>query len=188
MTMNSDSLSTLRRRDFLKLAGATTILGFSHSALAVAGGRVSILVDGSDPIASSAPVKRAAEQLSNALAAKGVNCSMAQSVDEAKSSTSCIIVAASGSDMAKDFPHAKAGMEAESSRLAPGHLEGTPAILVSGADPRGYIYGLLELAERVQFGADPKAALHLAEAIEESPANQVRFGIAAKLHTLCQLE
>src|ERR1035441_10474519 len=115
MTMNSDSLSTLRRRDFLKLAGATTILGFSHSALAVAAGRVSTLVDGIDPIASSAPVKRAAEQLSKALAAKGVNCSMAQSVDEAKSSTSCIIVAASGSDMAKDFPHAKAGMEAERS-------------------------------------------------------------------------
>ena len=174
MTMNSDSLSTLRRRDFLKLAGATTILGFSHSALAAAGGRVSILVDGSDPIASSTPVKRAAEQLSKALAAKGVNCSMAQSAGEAKSSTSCIIVAASGSDMAKDFPHAKAGMEAESSRLAPGHLEGTPAILVSGVDPRGYIYGLLELAERVQFGADPKVALHLAVAIEESPANQIR--------------
>src|ERR1035441_4138864 len=93
MTMNSDSLSTVRRRDFLKLAGATTILGFSHSALAAAGGRVSILVDGSDPIASSAPVKRAVERLSKALAAKGVNCSMAQSADEAKSSTSCIIVA-----------------------------------------------------------------------------------------------
>jgi hypothetical protein len=172
--MKADPLATIQRRDFLKAAGAVTVLGFSRTALAAPGGRVSILVDGSDPIASSGPVKRAAEQLSKALTAKGVNCSLAQSADAAKGSTSCIVVAASGSDMAKGFPPAKGEMNAESIRLAPGHLAGAPAVLVSGVDQLGYIYGLLELAERVQSGDDPSAALHLAEAIEEKPANAVR--------------
>ena len=174
MTMKSDSLSALRRRDFLKLAGATTVVGFSKTALAAPGGRVSILVDGGDATASSGPVKRAAEQLSKALTAKGVNCSVAQSADEAKGSSSCIVVAASASEMAKGFPPAKGEMNAESIRLTPGHLAGAPAVLVSGIDQLGYIYGLLELAERVQSGDDPSTALHLTEAVEEKPANAVR--------------
>jgi hypothetical protein len=36
------------------------------------------------------------------------------------------------------------------------------------------VYGLLELAERVQFLPDPLAALHLTAAVEEKPANEVR--------------
>ena len=31
-----------------------------------------------------------------------------------------------------------------------------PATFVSGSDVRGYVYGLLELAERVRFGADAR--------------------------------
>jgi hypothetical protein len=37
-----------------------------------------------------------------------------------------------------------------------------------------FVYGLLELAERVQFSPDPVAALHLTGTLEESPANEVR--------------
>ena len=173
--MAADSLSAIQRRDFLKAAGAVTLFSLTHSALAEAGGRVSILIDANDPIASSAPVKRAAERLQKALSAKGVTCAMAQSAEEVKGSSSCIVVAPSSSGLTKGFLQAKSDMTAaESTRLAPGHLEATPAILVSAVDPRGYIYGLLELAERVQFNSDPNAALHLAEAIEESPANHVR--------------
>jgi hypothetical protein len=36
------------------------------------------------------------------------------------------------------------------------------------------VYGLLELAERVRFGADARTALHTAEPVLESPANEVR--------------
>lgn len=38
----------------------------------------------------------------------------------------------------------------------------------------GFAYGILELAERVAFGADPIAALRLEHVIEEKPANDVR--------------
>ncbi len=40
--------------------------------------------------------------------------------------------------------------------------------------PRGFLYGLLELAERVQFGDNPSAALSLSKAVEEKSANEVR--------------
>ena len=47
-------------------------------------------------------------------------------------------------------------------------------MLVSASDPTGYVYGLLELTDRVRFGADPMAALALAQPLREQPANQVR--------------
>jgi hypothetical protein len=172
--MAAHPFSTIQRREFLKAAGAVTILGLTHQAMAAPGSSVAILIDSTDPISSSGPVKRSAEQLRKALADKGVDCHMAQSADEAKGTASYIVVAASGSDLAKGFPQAAAEMTAESIRLAPGHYQAAPAILVSGIDPLGYIYGLLELAERVQFGADPSEALHLSAAIQEFPANQVR--------------
>ena len=49
-----------------------------------------------------------------------------------------------------------------------------PATIVSGSDVRGYVYGLLEMAERVQFAADARVGLRLAEPILEKPANEVR--------------
>jgi hypothetical protein len=142
--------------------------------MAVPGSSVAIIIDANDAVASSGPVKRGAEQLRKALAGKGVDCRMAQSADEAKGAASCIIVAPSGSNLAKGFPQATSEMTAESILLAPGHFDGVPAILVSGIDPLGYIYGLLELAERVQFGSETSEALNLPTAIQESPANQVR--------------
>lgn len=173
--MKADPLASLQRRDFLKAAGAVTVLGLSSKAFAAApGSRVAILIDGSDAIASSGPVKRAADKLASALAAKGVNCTTSQSADEAKGANSYIVVAASGSGLAKNFPEPKSALTTESIRLAPGHLEGTPAILVSGVDALGVVYGLLELAERVEQGADSGTALHLSEPVEVKPANEVR--------------
>src|ERR1700728_4557239 len=141
--------SAIQRREFLKAAGAVTVLGFTHQAMAAHGGSVAILIDAPDPRHSSEPVKRGAERLRTALAGKGVHCRMAQSADEAKGAASYIVVAASGSDLAKGFPQSAAEMTAESIRLAPGNYQSAPAILVSGIDHLGYIYRLLELAERV---------------------------------------
>jgi hypothetical protein len=131
-------------------------------------------MDGNDAVATSEPVKRAAEKLRTALAAKNLNCQIVQSADGVKGANSCIVVASASSVHAKSFPQPKGQMPTESVFLAPGHFQGTPAILVSGADTLGFVYGLLELAERVEYGADPDSAFHLSEAIEEKPANDVR--------------
>src|SRR5207248_525073 len=50
--------------------------------------------------------------------------------------------------------------------------DGTPALLVSAGDARGFVYALLELAERVRFGGI--VALHLKDGVAEAPANRVR--------------
>ena len=173
--MAPDPLSVIQRRDFLKAAGATIVFGMTHSALADTRGRISILVDTNDPIASSPPVHRAAEQLQKALAAKGLTCEMAQSAEKANKSTFYIVVAAGSSGLAKGFPEAKEDLTSpESLRLTPGRLAEAPAILVSAIDQRGYIYGLLELAERAQFGSEAASELHIAGTVEEKPTNQVR--------------
>jgi hypothetical protein len=172
--MIPEALSAMQRRDFLKLAGATTVLSLAPGALAATSGRVSVILDANDQAASSDPVKWATGQLKKALAAKGVNCEIVQSPDRASGSALCIAVASSGSDLAKGF---RAGGELagpESLSLAPGRIGDSPAILVRATDPLGFIYGLLELAERAQFNADPVAALHQSEAVAEAPANKVR--------------
>jgi hypothetical protein len=173
--MAVDLVTTMLRREFLKLTGATAAFSFAHSALAAPSRRVSIVVDANDTIASSDPVKRAASQLRKALVGKGAICEVVESPDQAQGSTCCVLVTGAGSKLAQGFPHAGGALAGpESVRLTPGNLASTPATCVSATGPRGFIYGLLELTERVQFNPDPVAALHLAETLEENPANEVR--------------
>jgi len=58
-------------------------------------------------------------------------------------------------------------------------------VLVLGSDVRGYVYGLLELAELVRFGTDPALALHLPQTIDEKPANEIR---SVGRYFCCELE
>jgi hypothetical protein len=172
--MAAKSDSGIKRREFLKLAGAATAASLAPFASAEAIGRVAVIVDAGDSTASSGPVKRAAERLQSALSAKNVKCEIVQDAGQARGAALCIAVAPTTSNLAKGFAKSASLTAAESIRLAPGRVGDTPAILISGIDQLGYVYGLLELAERAQFSADPMAALHLSEAIEEKPANEVR--------------
>src|SRR5262249_39989758 len=93
---------------------------------------------------------------------------------EAANGEICVVVAGVESQLAKGFPARGPLTAVESLRLTPGKVGSVPAVLVSATDPRGFVYGLLELAERVQFGEDPIEALGLKQIIEEKPANEVR--------------
>jgi len=172
--MTLDVLSAMQRRDFLKLAGATTVFGLTRGAFAASSGRVAVLIDAENSAALGGPVSWAADQLKKALAAKSVQCEIVHTPEQAAGSAFCIAVAGIGSGMAKGFQPGGELAGAESLRLAPGRVGDVPAVLVSANDARGFIYGLLELAERAQFGPDPVAALHVNAAIEEKPANEVR--------------
>ncbi len=176
--MAPDSLSSIQRRDFLRLAAGVTAFSFADYAFADSSPRITVLIDAEDPVASSDPVKWAAGQLRKALSAKGATPSVVSSADHKASPdvpALIVLVAGPASHLAHGFPQSRSAMEiAESVRMAPGSLEGAPAVWVSAKDERGFVYGLLELAERVQFGNYPLAALHLAQTVEESPANKVR--------------
>jgi hypothetical protein len=64
----------MKRREFLKVAGAASAGAMAHGAIAQAGRGCTIVIDGSDPVAGAPPVQWAAEQLRAALAAKGALC------------------------------------------------------------------------------------------------------------------
>jgi hypothetical protein len=172
--MKTDAFRKIPRRDFLKLAGAAGAYGVSPSTFAQRSGRVALILDPENAVASSAPVKRAADQLHSALVEKNIPCQIVPSAEAGSGAAFCVVVAGDGSRFASRFPHAEPLTAAESLRLSPGHVGQTPATLVVAKDTLGFVYGLLELAERVQFGTDPIAALHLTSAIEEKPANEER--------------
>lgn len=173
MTMGSGS--EIQRRDFLKLAGATAVCSLAPAAIAAPTGRVSILLDSNDTSASATHVMWAAGRLRDALLAKNVMCDVIATPRVGNDSKVCVVAASRSSELARGFP-SSFGLRAspDSVRLAPGRVGGSPAILVNGSNERGYVYGLLELAERVQIEENPYAALHVAEPVEEHPANEVR--------------
>jgi hypothetical protein len=173
--MATDRFSRMQRRAFLKLTGAMAAFRLTPRVLAVPSRQISVIVDDNDPIACSEPVHWAAEQLRNALVTKGFLCDIVPSPDQLKGSTFFVAVAGADSSLARNFPQAGAVLsKPESLRLTPGHLAGVPATLVSSGGQRGFIYGLLELAERVRFSPEPAAALRLSGTVEEEAANEVR--------------
>jgi hypothetical protein len=172
--MEPEPFRNVDRRDFLKLAGAASAYGISRCAKAASSERFVVILDPADAAASSGPAKRAAMQLSQALAAKGVTCEMASSADAAAHNSLCIVAAGPQSPLAEGFPKAEALKTADSFRLSPGRAGRTPALLVTGADVRGYVYGLLELADRARYGARLVEEFRLTSVLEEKPANDVR--------------
>lgn len=172
--MKTEAARKVARRDFLKLAGAAGACGLSSPAFAKGAERVVLILDSGNAAASSTPVRRAAGQLQSALIAKDILCETVISPEAASGAAFCVVVAGDGSRYAAGFPRAAPLTAPESLRLSPGRAGHAPATLVAAKDARGFVYGLLELAERVQFGAAPIAALHLDRVIEEKPANEVR--------------
>ena len=139
------------------------------------GGRFAIVRHPSDPIANSAPVQWAAGQLRQAFMDKGAVCEMIASIEQARPRDFLVIAASQDSRLSQEF--SKAGtklVSPESVRVEPLQVGANPAVLVSGIDSRGLVYGLLELAERVAFQPEPAAAVSLTQAIEERPANEIR--------------
>ncbi|HEX4270440.1 MAG TPA: hypothetical protein VHZ32_03605 [Rhizomicrobium sp.] len=156
--------SNLQRRNFLKLMGAVPAAGVAPAW--AASGAVSLLDQ-----SGAAPVKLAVAKLAAALKAHGGMLHVVTDIKQAKGLL--IVVATPRSPLVANFPPAAAGWgAADSLRLAPGKVGSHPALLVSAMDARGFVYGLHELAERVEFGG--LAALHLDAPVEESSPNRVR--------------
>ena len=162
-------MTKLRRRTFLQLAGALS--AFSAAAIA-APARLAVVVEPRNAVAAGTPVAWALDQLRQALTASGAGLKVV-SAGAACTAGFVLVVAGAGSALASGFPRASAPTDAaEHFHIAPGRFAGKPALLVSASDSRGFVYALLELAERVQFGG--AVALHLKHDIAEAPANTVR--------------
>jgi len=172
--MRPDAVRAIPRRNFLKLAGAAGVCGLSQAGFAAAARRVCVIVDPENSTAASMPTMRAIAHLGEALGAKGVKHEIVRSTEAAEGAGLCIVLANTDSRLAKGFSVGERLKIAESLRMTPGRVGKMPAVLVSASDPRGFVYSLLDLAERVRCGDDPFRSLQLTNPIEEKPANQIR--------------
>lgn len=153
-----------QRRNFLKLMGAVPAAGITP-AWAVSGDVWLLDQSGATPVAL------AVDKLVAALKTHGATLHVISDVKQANGLL--IVVATPRSPLVADFPAAAVDWGSpDSLRLVSGESQGHPALLVSAMDVRGFVYGLHELAERVEFGGP--LALHLQDHVEETSPNRVR--------------
>src|SRR5260370_28263060 len=158
------NFSRSNRRQFLK----TTALAATVSAgLPGAAPRpVAIVLDPADPAAAAPAARWAAGELSAALADRGIQARIVDRVAQAAAAD--LGMAASGTQQgrAPSVPEALA--------LGPAKVAGRDVLLAAGQAPRGLVYALLDLADRVRHSSDPAAALAIQATLAERPANAIR--------------
>jgi hypothetical protein len=155
------------RRAFLKLSAA--VAAASSVKLAHSGdgpGRIATKTDNS-AVVRSEPVQYALGVLREAITAPHLT-------EDRAAAALHIHIALPDSLLAKPFSRSSSVTHGETVALIPGTHMGKPAILVTGVDARGIVYGLLELADRVRSSPDPVSSLHLAMPLIETTPNKVR--------------
>jgi hypothetical protein len=146
------------RRSFIQKA-AVSCLG-TEAGLAAAPGRIAIIRVES---ALAPPMDWAVRQLGSAIESKGTRCVIVDRAAQAGDFSLAVLVGGEPVTLPR-----------EGFRLSATKVTGKPGLRAVASDTRGYVYALTELADRVQHGADPFAALMLASPVEEQPANTVR--------------
>ncbi len=146
------------RRQFLRSAavGAAASAGLSGAVSRP----VAIVLDPADAVAAAPACRWAAGELSGALAARGVQARIVDRVAEAAAAELCIVGCGNREGRAPKIPEGLA--------LGPARAGGREVLFAAGQDPRGLVYALLELADRVRYGSDIQAP------IAEGPANKIR--------------
>ncbi|MGE5460401.1 MAG: hypothetical protein ACM3WR_07225, partial [Solirubrobacterales bacterium] len=139
-------------------------------------GVVSIARDPEDALAGRPPVGWAIGQLRTALEAKGTRVEVREQ-GPGDHAGAGLLVAGIGTARARAIlAGAGASIPAvpEALGLIPGSTDDGSVLLAGGADERGLVYAVLELADRVQHASDPFEALRIDAPIVERPANAVR--------------
>ena len=168
----------LNRRRFLQSAGLLVAAGAAadpRSMLAATSGAVTLVVDPNDAIPSSAPCVWAAKRLERALTDQQVTVTRAASVATAAAGSLCVVIASANSagPVMKKASVTLPGKR-ESLALFSSNEARHRVTVACGADARGLMYAVLELADRVDCSDTPLTALTLAHAIVEQPANKLR--------------
>ena len=171
------------RRQFIKKStiAAATVAGAGLLPLRISAAEskssVAIVVEGSDAIANQPPPKWAVLQLCLTLMSRGIGTQIYSRLDEAPSASFCVLAASRNSQAARQLlDAAKISLPdvSEALALARGKIGPRNVTLAAGSDARGLVYALLELADRVNFSADPLTALKAVKPVSERPANAMR--------------
>lgn len=141
------------------------------------GDGVSLVADPADRVASAVPAQWAAQELQQALSDAGFTVRRRESLAQAAPGEVCIIAAGAAAPLAAAaLKSAGLSMPAgpESLALLDTKASGRRALLACGADARGLVYALLELADRIRLGSKAEAGLTIGKPVVERPANKVR--------------
>lgn len=140
---------------------------------------LAVVRDPEDPVAGQAPVGWAVEQLRVTLAERGVPVHMRERMEQVDAAERAILVAGGAAEPARAVL-AAAGVSlpetAEALALVEGRLSDRPVLLAGGHDPRGLVYAVLELVDRIRHASedDPLSVIHVRRPIVEQPANPIR--------------
>jgi hypothetical protein len=166
----------MKQLSFSKLATAllffllVTTLAIGQSASSIT---VSVVTDSAPGLA----VKHGLNKLIAALKAKGVSVEQATRLDEARGDVLLVAGRAAGDGAASELHGTlkiAAPEGAESLLIRHTQWKGRKALLVSGADDRGLMYGLLDMANRIGWAADAKNLLSEVRDANEKPYSPER--------------
>lgn len=135
------------------------------------------LSDASDSSLQQPPVRWALGQLRDALHARGLVVEIQYNLEKIHEPGERILVTPCESQLAHRIAgHAGVTLPgvAESLALIPGSISNQAVLMVTGADNRGVVYGLLELADRVTYSDDPAAMLRSIDRSVEQSVNSIR--------------
>ena len=169
----------MRRRDLLRagLAGAALLRTRLGAASPFGQQGIALIADPADPVATAEPARRALEELRKSLTDAGAAVRTLEHIEAAAPDERCVVAAGAAAPAAAAAlasSRLRAPDTPESLALLETHIGGREAVLVCGADARGLVYALLELADRVRTGTPPAQALVIPAPIAEAPANGVR--------------
>ncbi|MEO7413876.1 MAG: hypothetical protein ABIZ81_11010 [Opitutaceae bacterium] len=151
--------------------------GRNLAAVLVDQGRVALIPITGDSIAASMPGGWALGKLEAALVAQGATVRRLASLADAAGDEFCVLAGGTKAPLAQTIlSSAKilAPTEAESLCLLQTSAQGRTVLLAAGADERGLVYALTELADRVACLATGRAALEFAQPVIERPASRIR--------------
>src|SRR5208283_5105146 len=161
----------MKRREFLKAAGAASAVSVAEGALAAPRKGVVIVMDPRIENLQTPPVRWAAEQLRSAIATKGGLCRIVDSLAQTTGSAFCVFFADVSPKLPPENPHAIGTTIApDGFHIVPTQARSAPALTIFAGNERGFIYALLELAERVRYSREPIAAMHVSEPLKEATA------------------
>lgn len=163
----------LNRREFIQAATSLVAL----SAIGPRARSLWIVVPQDDTTAHQPAAQWATRELQQALAARGVSAEIREDIGQTKPGDFCIVAAGAKSVLAAQIlrqSRAEISEAPEALAILPGSINQRRILLACGSDERGLVYALMELADRVQYGADAIAAISIPAPIIERPANAVR--------------
>lgn len=165
------------RRSILAGSAVAGSLAALPRTAATAGRGVSVIADPADPVVASPPGQWVCAELISALTAAGATAHRFERLDQAPPNDLRILVSGPAGGVAADIlRHAGVTPPAavEAIALVPASESGRPVLVAFATDPRGLVFAVSELADRVRHGGDPSTALRIEQPVLERPATRIR--------------